>query len=96
MTASGQPPFRAEHVGSLLRPKELTQAFRAFNKGELPEAEFHEVQDRAIKDVVALQEGLGLEIVTDGEFRRASYWSRFVERVQGLEDAHDRVLPARA
>ena len=52
MTASGQPPYRAEHVGSLLRPKELTQAFRAFNKGELDEATFHKVQDAAIKDVV--------------------------------------------
>ncbi|HUT51698.1 MAG TPA: 5-methyltetrahydropteroyltriglutamate--homocysteine S-methyltransferase [Alphaproteobacteria bacterium] len=85
MTASGQPPFRAEHVGSLLRPKELTQAFRAFHKGEMPEADFHRVQDQAITDVVALQEDLGLELVTDGEFRRASYWSHWVDAIDGLE-----------
>ncbi|MEJ2120675.1 MAG: 5-methyltetrahydropteroyltriglutamate--homocysteine S-methyltransferase [Alphaproteobacteria bacterium] len=85
MTASGQPPYRAEHVGSLLRPKELTQAFRAFNKGELPEDQFHKVQDNAIKEVVALQESLGLELVTDGEFRRASYWGHWVDAIDGLE-----------
>jgi 5-methyltetrahydropteroyltriglutamate--homocysteine methyltransferase len=85
MTATGQPPFRAEHVGSLLRPKELTQAFRAFNKGEMPEADFHEIQEKAIKEVVALQEDLGLKLVTDGEFRRASYWSHWVEAIDGLD-----------
>ena len=85
MTATKKPPFRAEHVGSLLRPKELTTAFRAFLKGEMAEAEFHAIQDRAIKDVVALQEDAGLELVTDGEFRRASYWSHWVEAIDGLD-----------
>jgi len=85
MTANGQPPYRAEHVGSLLRPKELTQAFRAFNKGEMSEDAFNKIQDGAIKDVVALQEDLGLELVTDGEFRRASYWSHWVDAIDGLE-----------
>ncbi len=81
---SKTPPFRAEHVGSLLRPKELTQAFRAHSEGSLDQAGFTEIQDRAIRDVVALQEEAGLRLVTDGEFRRPSYWAHFVNRVDGL------------
>ena len=79
-----KPPFRADHVGSLLRPKELTHAFREVSAGTMTAAAFKAVQDRAIKDVVKLQEELGLEAITDGEFRRASYWSHFVEAVDGL------------
>ena len=78
------PPFRADHVGSLLRPKELTHAFREVSAGTMTDAAFKAVQDRAIKDVVKLQEEIGLEAITDGEFRRASYWSHFVEAVDGL------------
>jgi 5-methyltetrahydropteroyltriglutamate--homocysteine methyltransferase len=84
MTAKSNPPFRAEHVGSLLRPKELTQAFRGHLKGEVSDEEFDAIQDRAIREVVKLQEDAGLKLVTDGEFRRASYWSHFVEHVDGL------------
>ncbi len=86
MTAnSGGPPFRAEHVGSLLRPAELRGAFRAFSAGHLGAARFREVQDRCVREVVAMQEAAGLRAVTDGEFRRASYWSHFVEATGGLE-----------
>ena len=83
-TARRHPPFRAEHVGSLLRPKELTQAFHAVADGTMSAEAFREVQDRAIRDVAAMQEEIGLQAVTDGEFRRASYWSHFVEAVDGL------------
>ena len=83
-TARRHPPFRAEHVGSLLRPKELTQAFHAVSDGTMSAEAFREVQDRAIRDVVAMQEEIGLPAVTDGEFRRASYWAHFVEAVDGL------------
>jgi 5-methyltetrahydropteroyltriglutamate--homocysteine methyltransferase len=85
MTAKHNPPFRAEHVGSLLRPKDLTQAFRAHHGGSLSDADFHKAQDAAIADVVHLQEALGLHIVTDGEFRRASYWGHWVTAIDGLE-----------
>ncbi len=78
------PPFRAEHVGSLLRPPELRRAFRAVGDGAIQAADFSAVQDRAIEQAVALQERAGLDVVTDGEFRRGSYWSQFVERVDGL------------
>ncbi|MDP6691744.1 MAG: 5-methyltetrahydropteroyltriglutamate--homocysteine S-methyltransferase [Alphaproteobacteria bacterium] len=78
------PPFRAEHVGSLLRPKELTAAFRQHGAGEIDDAAFAEIQDRAIHDVVALQQDAGLGVVTDGEFRRGSYWGHVIGPVSGL------------
>jgi 5-methyltetrahydropteroyltriglutamate--homocysteine methyltransferase len=80
-----RPPFRADHVGSLLRPRGLRDAFRRHMQGELDAAAFAEVQDNAIRDAVRLQEEAGLQVVTDGEFRRSSYWGRFVERCDGFE-----------
>ncbi len=82
--APGRPPFRADQIGSLLRPAELRQAFRRHAAGELGEAEFHRLQDESIRDAVRLQQEAGLAVVTDGEFRRGSYWSRFVELTEGL------------
>ena len=81
----GRPPFRADHVGSLLRPQALRQAFRRHAAGEIGDAEFAALQDQCIRDVVALQQEVGLQVVTDGEFRRGSYWGRFVERTEGFE-----------
>jgi 5-methyltetrahydropteroyltriglutamate--homocysteine methyltransferase len=78
------PRFRAEHIGSLLRPKALTQAYRAFRSSQMPLAEYEPVLQQAIVDAVALQERLGFGVVTDGEFRRASYWSHLIGPVSGL------------
>jgi methionine synthase II (cobalamin-independent) len=78
-------PFRADHVGSLLRPAELRRAFREHRDGTLGDDEFRRVQDEAIRRVVRLQESVGLRSVTDGEFRRASYWAHFVAAVDGLD-----------
>ena len=78
------PPFRADHVGSLLRPPELAAAHRQLRKGILSIDEFSRIQDRAIRDVIALQEQIGLQSITDGEFRRASYWSHFVDAIDGM------------
>ncbi len=83
--AKGSPPFRADHVGSLLRPAPLRQAFRAHGAKQIGDAEFNRIQDQCIRDVVALQQEAGLDVVTDGEFRRGSYWGRFVERTSGFE-----------
>jgi methionine synthase II (cobalamin-independent) len=80
----GRPPFRADHVGSLLRPAALRQAFREHADGRIDDAAFARAQDSSIRDVVQRQADLGLGVVTDGEFRRASYWARFVERMDGL------------
>jgi 5-methyltetrahydropteroyltriglutamate--homocysteine methyltransferase len=81
----GRPPFRADHVGSLLRPPALRQAFRRRAGNEIGEDEFARIQDGCVRDAVRMQEATGLEVVTDGEFRRGSYWGRFVERTEGLE-----------
>src|SRR5512144_451501 len=80
----GRPPFRADHVGSLLRPAALRQAFRRHAVGEIDNAEFGKLQDQCIRDVVTMQEQVGLKVVSDGEFRRGSYWGRFVERTDGF------------
>ena len=80
----GRPLFRADHVGSLLRPSAIRTGFRQLNAGQITTAEYHQIQDEAIRDVVKLQEEAGLLSITDGEFRRASYWSHFVEAVDGL------------
>jgi len=80
----GRPPFRADHVGSLLRPPALRQAFRQHGSGAIDEREFVRIQDDCVRAVLALQEEVGLEVATDGEFRRGSYWGRFVERTDGF------------
>ncbi len=78
------PPFRADHIGSLLRPKLLREAFRKHASGEMPDGQLRAAQDEAIRDVVKLQEDCGLQVVTDGEFRRISYWEKFVRLTKGL------------
>jgi len=94
------PPFRADHIGSLLRPKKLREAFRKHANGELPERELRATQDDCIREVLALQEQCGLPVVTDGEFRRVSYWEKFVRLTSGLEVRnavfrfHDRAMRA--
>ena len=73
-------PFRADHIGSLLRPKKLREAFR-----QLSGAALRAAQDESIREVVRLQKDCGLEVLTDGEFRRISYWEKFVRLTRGLE-----------
>jgi 5-methyltetrahydropteroyltriglutamate--homocysteine methyltransferase len=77
--------YRADHIGSLLRPKALRTAFRASAEKRISSEEFRKIQDAAIDDVVRLQKDCGLEVVTDGEFRRISYWEKFVRLTRGLE-----------
>jgi 5-methyltetrahydropteroyltriglutamate--homocysteine methyltransferase len=81
MTAH-HPPFRADHVGSLLRPPELVTAREQFGRGELDRESLTTIEDRAIGDVIALQEDAGLETITDGEYRRRNYYGGFF--VDGL------------
>ena len=75
---------RADHIGSLLRPRALKDAYKGFAAGSLDAAGFAAVQDKAIRDAVAMQEAAGLDAVTDGEFRRQSWFAAFVEAVDGL------------
>jgi 5-methyltetrahydropteroyltriglutamate--homocysteine methyltransferase len=84
ITPEGHPPFRADHIGSLLRPRNLRDAFRQHAGGAMNDSAFRAAQDAAIRDAVKLQEECGLQVVTDGEFRRISYWEKFVRLTQGL------------
>ena len=78
MSERTRPPFRADHVGSLIRPDTLIKARERTDKGELPTAELQEIQRAAIRDVVRLQEEIGLKVVTDGEFNRSSWHRDFM------------------
>jgi len=78
------PATRVDHVGSLLRPAYLKDAFRRFAQRELPEPELRALQDRAIREVVARQESIGLPVITDGEFRRLNWQVSFSE-VEGWD-----------
>jgi 5-methyltetrahydropteroyltriglutamate--homocysteine methyltransferase len=78
------PPFRADHVGSLLRPPELKQAREAFKAGRISREKLAEVEDASIKKAIALQEAAGLQSVTDGEFRRAFWHVDFLTGFDGI------------
>ena len=78
------PPFRADHVGSLLRPPELREARAKAREGELPPAAVAEVADRCIRAAVAKQEAIGLEAITDGEFRRDWWHLDFLTGFDGV------------
>jgi 5-methyltetrahydropteroyltriglutamate--homocysteine methyltransferase len=79
-----KPPFRAEHIGSLLRPKALLQQRARFARGEISQADSTTAEDAAISDAVGLQERVGLRFATDGEFRRRSYHSFFYQQLGEL------------
>ena len=84
MSDSSGPPFRADHVGSLLRPQGLLEARARFAAGEIDAAELRGVEDEAIADVVRLQGDVGLRTATDGEFRRASWHMDFIYAIGGI------------
>lgn len=81
------PPFRADHVGSLLRPPALLAAREEFAAGRIGAAELRRIEDGAIRDVIALQRDAGLQSATDGEFRRASWHMDFIYQLGGIEKA---------
>jgi 5-methyltetrahydropteroyltriglutamate--homocysteine methyltransferase len=78
------PPFRADHVGSLLRPEALHKARAAFAAGEIDAAELTAAEDQAITDAVRLQEDAGLQSATDGEFRREQWHADFLYAIPGI------------
>lgn len=81
------PPFRADHVGSFLRPAELVAARGQHRAGEIDDAALRQVEDEAIRGVVAMQEALGFGGVTDGEFRRTYFHTDFLLQLDGVEEA---------
>ena len=79
-----RPPFRADHVGSFLRPKALLDAREARRTGSIDDAALRTVEDAAIRDIVRFQEDLGLSGITDGEFRRTYFHIDFLTQLEGV------------
>jgi 5-methyltetrahydropteroyltriglutamate--homocysteine methyltransferase len=91
MTARTTPPFRADHVGSLLRPAPLLEARDRHQNGELSDEQLRAAEDAAIRDAVRMQEDLGLQTATDGEFRRTSWHMDFIYSLQGVSRTTDAI-----
>ena len=84
MADQSKPFFRADHVGSLLRPQELLDARISWKEGKLTSEVLQELEDKAIGEVVRLQENVGLKVITDGEFRRENWWIDFISQIDGI------------
>ena len=91
MSPRTTPPFRADHVGSLLRPPGLLQAREDLKAGRIDADELRGVEDEAIRDAVRKQEEVGLQSATDGEFRRASWHMDFIYQLGGINHAEDHI-----
>src|SRR5689334_675132 len=85
MSLRSTPPFRADHVGSFLRPAALLDARERHRNGAIDRAQLRAVEDAAIRDIVRFQEDLGLQGITDGEFRRTYFHIDFLEQLAGVE-----------
>jgi 5-methyltetrahydropteroyltriglutamate--homocysteine methyltransferase len=85
MTSRTAPPFRADHVGSLLRTAPLKEGREKRARGEISAAALGDIEDREIEKLIRRQEDIGLKSVTDGEFRRVSWNYDFLERLDGVE-----------
>jgi 5-methyltetrahydropteroyltriglutamate--homocysteine methyltransferase len=89
MSARETPPFRADHVGSLLRPPALLRAREEHAAGRIPAEELRAAEDEAIADVVRMQEEVGLQSATDGEFRRTSWHMDYIYQLGGITKAEE-------
>jgi 5-methyltetrahydropteroyltriglutamate--homocysteine methyltransferase len=87
MARRTSPPFRADHVGSLLRPRRLLQARDDFAAGRITADDLHAVEDEEIPAAIRMQEDVGLQSATDGEFRRASWHMDFIYALGGISKA---------
>jgi 5-methyltetrahydropteroyltriglutamate--homocysteine methyltransferase len=87
MTVRTSPPFRADHVGSLLRPPDLLRARDDHADGRIDAEALRAIEDEAVRDVVRMQREVGLRTVTDGEFRRASWHMDFIYQLDGISKA---------
>ena len=85
MANEKKAPFRANHVGSLLRPPELRLAREKHQKSEITAAQLREVEDRCIRDAVKMQEDVGMQGITDGEFRRTLWHADFLSQIEGVK-----------
>ena len=94
MSKRTSPPFRADHVGSLLRPANLLEARKSFADGDIDADALRAVEDGAIRDAVALQEDLGFQSATDGEFRRTSWHMDFIYQLGGISKTDEQLQVA--
>ena len=94
MSKRDKPPFRADHVGSLLRPPELLEARERFAAGTIDAGELRAVEDEAIAQAVRMQEDVGLKSATDGEFRRTSWHMDFIYQLDGVDPADEQIKVA--
>ncbi|HUK03568.1 MAG TPA: 5-methyltetrahydropteroyltriglutamate--homocysteine S-methyltransferase [Burkholderiales bacterium] len=85
MSIRSTPPFRADHVGSFLRPQYLLEARERKARGAIGAAELRKVEDQAIAEIVKFQEDVGLQSITDGEFRRTYFHIDFLEQLGGVK-----------
>jgi 5-methyltetrahydropteroyltriglutamate--homocysteine methyltransferase len=92
MADNARPPFRADHVGSLLRPKEVLQAREEFAAGTIPAEQLKHVEDAAIRDIIRKQGEVGLKSATDGEQRRQSWHMDFIYQLGGVEKVQDETI----
>jgi 5-methyltetrahydropteroyltriglutamate--homocysteine methyltransferase len=92
MSPRSTPPFRADHVGSLLRPPELLRARDDRAAGRISPAELRALEDDAIRDVVRMQSDIGLQSATDGEFRRASWHMDFIYQLGGVTKVDEKIV----
>ena len=93
MADNARPPFRADHVGSLLRPKEVLQARDEFARGEIGAEQLAQVEDAAIREIIRMQGEVGLKSATDGELRRQSWHMDFIYQLGGIEKVQRRHDP---
>lgn len=93
MSLRKKPPFRADQVGSLLRPAALLDARDKFEKKQISAEALKRAEDEAIRDVVKRQEDIGLQCVTDGEFRRESWHMEFLSKIGGIGIAGTQLRP---
>ena len=91
MAQRTKPPFRADHVGSLLRPPELIAAWKSFQAKAIDEAELKRVEHDSVRQVVKLQEELGLQLATDGEYQRSSWHRDFLQQIGNVRMVENRL-----
>jgi 5-methyltetrahydropteroyltriglutamate--homocysteine methyltransferase len=92
MADNVRPPFRADHVGSLLRPKQVLQARDEFSRGEISAEQLTQIEDEAIREIIRMQGEVGLKSVTDGELRRQSWHMDFIYQLGGIKKVQDETI----
>jgi 5-methyltetrahydropteroyltriglutamate--homocysteine methyltransferase len=92
MSVRTAPPFRADHVGSLLRPPALMAAREQHARGTMTDDALREVEDASIRDAVRLQQDVGLQSATDGEFRRTAWHMDFIYQLEGIDRTDQQLM----